>query len=151
MLGKLLIGVLNNRLSEVLQEENLLNENQTGFRKGYSTTDHIFTLLTQINHYKNVKKKKLYVSFVDFRKAFDKVSHSLSWAKLIKYGIGGKFMKIINSMYEQVKSCARARSGLTDFFQYRRGLRQGCLVSPVLLLFSSMIFRRIYLKWVRRG
>ena len=31
MLGKLLIGVLNNRLSEVLQEENLLNENQAGF------------------------------------------------------------------------------------------------------------------------
>ena len=40
---KLLIGVLNNRLSEVLQEENLLNENQAGFRKGYRTTDHIFT------------------------------------------------------------------------------------------------------------
>ena len=62
-----------------------------------------------------MKKKKLYVCFVDFRKAFDKVSHSLLRAKLIKYGIGGKFMKIIISMYEQVKSCVRARSGLTDF------------------------------------
>ena len=41
-------------------------------------------------------------------------------------------MKIIISMYEQVKSCVRARSSLTDFFQYRRGLRQGCLLSPVL-------------------
>ena len=131
MLGKLLIGVLNNRLSEVLQEENLLNENQAGFRKGYRTTGHIFALLTLINHYKNVKKMKLYVCSVDFRKAFNKVSHSLLWAKLINYGIGGKFMKIIISMYEQVKSCVRARSGLTDFFQYRCGLRQGCLLSPV--------------------
>ena len=91
MSGKLLIGVLNNRLSEVLQEEKLLNENQAGFRKGYRSTDHIFTLLTLINHYKNVKKKKLNVCFVDFRKA----SHSLLWTKSIKYGIGGKFVKII--------------------------------------------------------
>ena len=41
-------------------------------------------------------------------------------------------MKIIISMYEQVKSCVRARSGLTDFFQYSRSLRQGCLLSAVL-------------------
>ena len=88
MLGKLLIGVLNNRLSEVLQEENLLNENQAGFRKGYRTTDHIFTLLTLINHYNNVKKKILYVCFVDLRKAFDKVSHSLLWANSSNMGLG---------------------------------------------------------------
>ena len=90
---ELLIGVLNNRLLEVLQEENLLNENQAGFKKGYPSSDHIFTLLSLINHHKNVKKKELYICFVDFQKAFDKVSYSLLWAKLIKYGMGGKFIK----------------------------------------------------------
>ena len=69
MLGKLLIGILNNRLSKVLPEENSLNEIQAGFRKGYRTIDHVFTLLTLINHYKNVKERKLYICLTDFRKA----------------------------------------------------------------------------------
>ena len=35
-------------------------------------------------------------------------------------------------MYAQVKSCVRAKSGLTDLFQYKRGVRLGCLLSPIL-------------------
>ena len=126
VLGKILVGVLNNRLSKVCLDYNLLDENQCGFRRGYRTSDHIFTLSTLINHYSKVKNKKLYLCFVDFRKAFDKVSHSVLWTKLLKYGIEGKFMNIIKSMYAQVKSCVRAKSGLTDLFQYKRGVRQGC-------------------------
>ena len=132
VLGKILVGVLNNRLSKVCLDYNLLDENQCGFRRGYRTSDHIFTLSTLINHYSKVKNKKLYLCFVDFRKAFDKVSHSVLWTKLLKYGIEGKFMNIIKSMYAQVKSCVRAKSGLTDLFQYKRGVRQGCLLSPIL-------------------
>ena len=74
VLGKILVGVLNNRLSKVCLDYNLLDENQCGFRRGYRTSDHIFTLSTLINHYTKVKDKKLYLCFVDFRKAFDKVS-----------------------------------------------------------------------------
>ena len=132
VLGKILIGVLNDRLSELCLKDNILDENQCGFRKGYRTSDHIFTLLTLINHFTKVKNKRLYVCFVDFRKAFDKVSHSVLWAKLLKYGIEGKFVNIIKSMYEQVKSCVRGKTGLTDLFQYKRGVRQGCLLSPIL-------------------
>ena len=52
--------------------------------------------------------------------------------KLYKYGISGKFMTLVKSMYEQVKSCVKSKSGLTYFFKYKRGVRQGCLLSPVL-------------------
>ena len=55
MLGKLLVGVLNNRLTSFAEKNEILLENQCGFRKGYRTTDHIFTLSTLIDHY--VKKK----------------------------------------------------------------------------------------------
>ena len=132
MLGKILVGVLNNRLIDLINKERILDENQGGFREGYRTTDHLFTLHALINHYIKVEKKELFLCFVDFRKAFDKVSHCILWMKLFKYGISGKFMTLVKSMYEQVKSCVKSRSGLTYYFKYKRGVRQGCLLSPVL-------------------
>ena len=35
-------------------------------------------------------------------------------------------------MYSKVKSCVRSNDGLTEFFPYNKGLRQGCLLSPLL-------------------
>ena len=71
-LSKLFTGVINKRLSEHLETNNLLNENQTGFRKNYATLDHIFNLHTIIQLC-FAKGKKLYCAFVDFAKAFDTV------------------------------------------------------------------------------
>ena len=115
VIGKLLVGILNKRLTKFVEKYKIVNENQAGFRKGYRTTDHIFTLHSVINHTINVKKKPLYVCFVDFKKAFDKVSHVLLWQKLASYGIDEKFINIIKSMYSKVKSCVRSNEGLTEF------------------------------------
>ena len=70
--GKLFTSVLNIRLQTFLEEYNILEENQAGFRAGYSTTDHIFVLHSLIELLKT-KKMKLYCSFIDFSKAFDSV------------------------------------------------------------------------------
>jgi hypothetical protein len=45
-----------------------LNENQSGFRKGYSTIENIFVLYAFFEFFK-LKKKMLFVTFVDFEKA----------------------------------------------------------------------------------
>ena len=64
-IGKLFTAVLNNRLNAYLEEYNLLNENQAGFRSGYSTTDHIFSLNCIIDLLR-AQKKKIFCSFIDF-------------------------------------------------------------------------------------
>ena len=92
----------------------MVNENQAGFRKGYQTTDHIFTLNAIIIHTINVKKKPLFVCFMDFKKAFDKVSHLILWQKLIHHGIEGKFLAIVESMYPKVRSSVRSNEGLNS-------------------------------------
>ena len=132
MLGKILIGILNNQLLGVMNKFETLTESQARFRQGYRTTDHLFTLTTLIDCCTTKNKKPLFLCFIDFRKAFDKVDNELLWRKISNYGAGGKFLNIIKSMYEKVKSCVRSKNGLTNFFSYTRGVRQGCLLTPLL-------------------
>ena len=130
--GKFFLGVLLERLNNVISNFEILEQNQIGFRKGYQTSDHIFTFRAIIeNNFRN-NKGPLYVCFVDFKKAFDSVDHKLLLQQLVTYGIKGNFLKIVTSLYDKVKSCVRGNNSLTDIFPCSRGVRQGCLLSPVL-------------------
>jgi hypothetical protein len=79
-----------------------LNENQSGFRKGYSTIDNIFVLYAFFEFFK-LKKKMLFVTFVDFDKAFDKVWRDGLWCKLLLNNINGKMYKVILSYVSEYK------------------------------------------------
>ena len=112
--GKLFIGTLLQRLNKTISTFQILNENQIAYRKGYQTSDHIFTLRAIIEHYFEVKKSPLYLCFVDFSKAFDSVDHEDLVKQLFKYGIRGNFLSIIASLYSKVKSCVRGNNELTN-------------------------------------
>ncbi|MCW4343918.1 MAG: reverse transcriptase family protein [Candidatus Thiodiazotropha endolucinida] len=129
--GKLFTSVLNLRLNSFIEYYELLNENQAGFRSGYSTTDHIFSLHALIELIK-LKKKKLFCSFIDFSKAFDSVWRVGLWLKLLGNGINGKMFRIIFNMYHDIKSCVKLRGEQSAFFQIFSGVRQGENLSPVL-------------------
>ena len=81
-LGKLFTSIINERLNLFLNENNILLENQAGFRKNYSTNDHIFVLYSLIEILKQ-RKKKLYCAFIDFSKAFDSVWRIGLWKKML--------------------------------------------------------------------
>jgi hypothetical protein len=129
-LGKLFTSILNSRLNLFLEENDLLNENQAGFRKGYSTTDHIFLLHTLISILKK-SKKKLFCAFIDFAMAFDSVWRIGLWQKLLSTSVNGKFFRVIYNMYNNIKSCI-FKGEASDFFSCENGLRQGENLSPVI-------------------
>ena len=110
---------------------NILEENQAGFRSGYSTTDHIFVLQSLIELLK-VKKMKLFCSFIDFSKAFDSVWRVGLWVKLLSNYINGKIFRVIDNMYKNIKSCVSFNGLQSSFFQSFRGVRQGENLSPIL-------------------
>jgi len=95
------------------------------------TTDTIFVLHSVIQHLLN-KKKKLFVAFIDFTKAFDYVVRDILWYKLIKLGIRGKLLNIIRSMYSIVKSRVKYDNEVSDSFTCMVGVRQGESLSPFL-------------------
>ena len=135
-LGKLFTNVLNTRLTIFCEEGSILSENQAGFRKNYSTTDHIFTLKHIIDLF-CLKKKRLFCTFIDYSKAFDTVWRDALWYKMAKVGIKGKFMTIVKNMYESVKSCVFMNGMKSESFISLVGVRQGENLSP--LLFSLFI------------
>lgn len=100
-LGKLFTSLLKERLHTYLDVHNLLNKWQAGFRPGYRTSDQTFILKTIVNKYLTSNTKKLYVCFVDLKKAFDLVWHEGLFLKMLELGIGGNMYKIIKKhVYE---------------------------------------------------
>ena len=147
--SKLLTSVVNNRLTEFLEDSGALNENQAGFRKGYSTMDHIFTLKSLIDIYLN-KNKRIYAAFVDYRKAFDCVSRPALWVKILNHNIDGKVFKLIKNLYDNAKSCVKLNNCISDLFRSCIGVRQGENLSPLLFaLFLNDL--ELYLSEMYKG
>ena len=85
--------------------------------KKYSTIDQIFSLQALCQKHITKKNGRFYVLFIDFTKAVDTIPYNLLWYKLIKSGVHGKLLKVLDSIYADLKSCARTHSGLTEYFQ----------------------------------
>ena len=128
---KLFCGILNNRLVKWVETNGILADEQNGFRKGRSTIDHISSL-TNIIETRKLKRKQTFVAFIDFRKAYDSIDRSLLWLKLEDLGIGGNILTVIKSMYQDVKYCVRLNGIDTEWFKVMNGLKQGCMLSPLL-------------------
>lgn len=132
-LCKLFCLVLYNRLNSFTDDNTIIPINQIGFRKGARTSDHILVLKTLIDKYINrASKSYLYICFIDFSKAFDTVWRNALLYKLIQIGIGGKFLKMIQSMYSSVSFAIKCNGKLTDSFDTSVGVKQGCILSPIL-------------------
>ena len=113
----------------------LLKENQAGFRKSYSTLDHVLTLQLLSNILLQ-RKKKLFSAFVDFKQAFtcNTVWRTGLWSptKMQINGINGKCFQYIQNMYEGIKSMLKINGMSSEFFNCNIGVRQGENISPFL-------------------
>ena len=132
-LCKLFCAVLHVRLSKFADQNSLIPPNQIGYQKHSRTADHVLTLKTLVDKYINkLGKTKLFTCFVDFKKAFDTISRKALLFKLLKAGIGGNFIRTLQSMYDKVFFRVKLTNGLTDSFISTSGVKQGCVLSPIL-------------------
>ena len=80
-----------------------LRNEQAGFRKGKSCSDHIFTL-RQILEQSKEWNTTLYATFIDLEKAFESVHRESLWKILRHYGIPSKIVSIIRMLYVDFKT-----------------------------------------------
>lgn len=92
---KIFTRILTNRLTNWVESEQIIPEEQVGFRRGRGCRDAIFSLASLISINLRTKRAKLYGIFVDFQRAFDCIPHAKLWEKLNGNSIYGKCINVI--------------------------------------------------------
>ena len=131
-IGKIFDLLILDRLETRVQHSHPLSPNQIGFKKGHRTSDHIFVLKSIVDKIIKKDKGKLYVAFIDFRKAYDRINRSLLLLKLQRLGINGLFHRNIKEMCNSISYQVVVRDGLLEPIKSRYGLKQGGVLSPLL-------------------
>ncbi|GFN81373.1 retrovirus-related pol polyprotein from type-1 retrotransposable element r2 [Plakobranchus ocellatus] len=89
-------------------------------------------------------QKDLHLCFIDYSKAFDKVRHAELFRTLEKLDIDGKDLRVIRNLYWDQTASIRIEGEHSDSKPIKRGVRQGCVMSPDLFnLYSEIILRNL--------
>ena len=107
------------------QAEEIIAEEQAGFRAGRCTTEQIFNLRILCEKYLQ-HQQNLYHVFID------RVWHTALWATMWKYNISANLVRTIEQLCEKATSAVQMNGSIGEWFRTTVGVRQGCLLSPTL-------------------
>ena len=97
-------------------------------------------------------QKNIYFCFIDYAKAFDCVDHNKLRKILKEMGIPDHLIYLLRNLYAGQEATVRTGHGTTDWFQMRKGVRQGCTLSPCLFNFyAEYIMRNAGLEEAQAG
>ena len=131
IVSKTLNRMILNRIRPSVEE--LLRDNQNGFRQGRSTTTHILAL-RRILEGAQAKNLTAVMLFIDFKKAFDSVHRGLLMKILRAYGIPEIIVSFIQVMYTGTLAKVMTPDGLTEVFEILAGVLQGDTLAPYLFI-----------------
>ena len=144
-----MLKILQARLQQYTNRE--LPDVQAGFRKGRGTRDQIANMCWIMEKAREFQKN-IYFCFIDCAKAFDSVDHNKVWKILKEMGMSDHLTCLLRNLYARQEATVRTGHGTTDWFQIRKGVCQGCILSPCLFnLYSEDIMRNAVLEEAQAG
>ena len=92
----------------------------------------------------------LYMCFIDYKKAFDCVDHEILWVVLRDMGVPVHLIVLLRRLYTNQEATVRTEFGETDNIDIGKGVRQGCILSPLLFnIYAENITREALEEWER--
>ena len=125
--SKIMLKILQARLQQYVNHE--LPDVQAGFRKVRGTREHIANIRWIIEKAREFQKN-IYFCFIDYAKDFDCVDQNILWKILKKLGISDHPTCLLRKLHAGQEATFGIGHGITDWFQIRKGVRQGCILSP---------------------
>ena len=129
-----MLKILQDRLQQYVNRE--IPDVQAGFRKGRGTRDQIANICWIIEKAREYQKN-IYFCFIDCAKAFDCVYHNKLWKILKEMGIPDHLTCFLRNQYASQEATFQTGHRKTDWFQIRKGVRQGYILSPCLFNFYA--------------
>ena len=143
---RVLTRIMKNRADSLIERLGLRAPTQCGFREGHGCLDALFTLQHLIDSARN-DNALLWVVFVDFRKAFDKVRRDLLIERCANLGISGQFLQAIIMLYDKVLMKVKVNGRIGDTFDTFVGTEQGSELSPLLFgVFMDLLYELIQMQ-----
>lgn len=130
-INKIMAQIILQRITDPIERQ--LRDEQAGFRANRGCIDQSNTLRLIIEQ-SNEFNSPLYVLFVDFEKAFDRVRREAVWRALAKKNIPSKIIRIIKALYSDAKCSVLHNGAVSEEFDVKNGVRQGCVLSPLLFI-----------------
>ena len=123
--------------------EGMIGDEQCGFRSGRGCVDQVFAVRQLCEKYLG-KGKDICWAFMDLEKAYDRIDREALWVVLQGYGVGGRLLDGVKSFYVNSRACVRVGNCISEWFDVRVGLRQGCVMSPWLFnIFMDGVVREV--------
>ena len=132
-ISKIFEKCLHSRLMHFFISNNIISDNQFGFLKQISTEDAILKLVESLYESLNAKLNCINI-FIDFKKAFDTINHSILLKKMEAYGIRGSPLELIGSYLQNRKQFVKINQSFSSAGQLSRGIPQGSVLGPLLFL-----------------
>ena len=126
--SKVMFKILQVRLKQYVNQE--LPDVQAVFRKCRGTRDQIVNICCIIEKAREFQKN-IYFCFIDYAKAFDCVAHNKLW-KILNERIWDHPTCLLRNLYAGQEAAVRTGHETMDWFQIRKAVHQGCILSPCL-------------------
>jgi hypothetical protein len=110
----------------------IYSDNQKGFiRKTNRCSEHAI-ILNEIFHDANRNDQSLVVTAINFANAFESVPHELIMSTMRQRNFPEWAQDIVRSMYDGATSVVEVKGTRTEKIAWKRGVKQGCPLSPLL-------------------
>jgi exonuclease III len=128
---KILTKILANRIKPILPS--LIHSDQTGFVLDRLIGENI-RIIHDLFHYCKEKNENGILVLLDFEKAFDSLNWEFLDYVLKSYGFGEYYITWIKIFYTNINSCVINNGYMSNTFNLKRGIRQGCPISAYLFI-----------------